>query len=171
MFGLSTLKLGLIGLLISGLGMASAGLYGLATGKRQERQVWEARVEKMRATAAEAALKASTAYRAIESELARVKQEAESALNQERIKNARIAADLARARTERDGLRDQIAAFAAGRGTTDDSLPACLVRAQALGVLLNKALQSGEGSAGDGESCEADKRALLRAWPVTPASQ
>jgi hypothetical protein len=77
---------------------------------------------------------------------------------------ARLADDL---RAERDGLRGDIATFAAG--SAGDSLGACRDRAATLGQLLDSALQASERGAGAAERHAADVRALLSAWPVAPA--
>lgn len=79
---------------------------------------------------------------------------------------ARTLAALQRARTERDGLRDQLAAYAAG-GTAGaaDTVAACHTRAQALGALLDETLRTSEEGAADGESCNADLGTVLNAWP------
>lgn len=78
---------------------------------------------------------------------------------------ARLADDM---RAERDRLRDDGAAYAAG--SADDTLAACRDRAATLWQLLDGALQASERSAGAAEAHAADVRALLGAWPVAPAT-
>lgn len=118
-----------------------------------------------RAAAEQAARDAEAKARAAEETMRLRVQGASRDIQTEQERTARVRRELAAARTERDGLRDQIGAFARGEPTTDTAA-ACRQRAEALGALLDEALRAGEESAGDGESCEADKRGLLRAWPV-----
>lgn len=77
---------------------------------------------------------------------------------------SRRAAD--RLRTERDGLRDQIAAYATGPG--DDTAAACGERAATLGVLLDDALRTAAACAAGAEQHATDVRTLRGAWPVAP---
>ena len=154
--------------LVAGLGIAGTGIWFkarsvyLKQGRAEVQAVLDRAVADHNATAAAA----SDAYRRLEQALNARIQEAQDALFKERAASAKVVAALNRARTERNGLRDQISAYAAGGGSAaSDSVAACRDRAQALGTLLDEALRVSEESAGDGESCEAGVRTLLRAWP------
>lgn len=109
------------------------------------------------------ALTASENYRREEHRLSKKVKGAENVLKTETVKNAAVAAGL---RAERDGLRNEIAAFAAGAsGATDDTAAAASDRAQRLGALLADTLQREEDFAGAAEDNAASVRALLTAWP------
>jgi len=92
-------------------------------------------------------------------------KEAQDALSKEQASQRRVAADLQRTRLERDGLRDQVTAFAGGGQPADDSVTACRVRSEALGKLLVDGLRVQEDLASGAESASGDVRALLAAWP------
>lgn len=111
---------------------------------------------------------AQEASKAIEILRAREKE------NQERLRDAeilrqqeqkRLAATANALRNERDSLRNSITAYAQAYGAAGDSEAAARDRAAALGNLLAEALRIGEENAIDGESCTANIRALLNAWP------
>lgn len=119
----------------------------------------------MQAQTSEAARMATAAYRELEqASFARV-QEAQRVLDTERAKNRRIAADMERVRTERDGLRDQIATYAGGGDASGDTVTAARDRADTLGRLLSESLRVQGELAADAESEAANVRALLSAWP------
>jgi hypothetical protein len=82
---------------------------------------------------------------------------------------ARIAAELSRTRTERDGLRDSLEAALApgGEQAIGDSLTACRGRAVAAGRLLEDGMRVQEALASRAESCGIDVRSLREAWPRT----
>ncbi len=116
--------------------------------------------------AASAAFAASEKYRALEAQMNLKVQESEHARQVDQDASARAAAAFA---AERAGLRNQLAAYAAGPasggGLTLDTLGACHQRAAALGVGLASALQSEEDLTDELERSRADTRSLLRAWP------
>lgn len=104
------------------------------------------------------------AYRQLEAAFTTAIREAERAQAFDKARSERLAAGL---RTERDQLRDEIAAFAAGGGSAaDDSTAAARDRAAALGALLERALRVGAGHTAAAEEHAADVRGLLTAWPV-----
>ena len=159
------IKLGLIALLLGGLGMAGTGLYGFVKGKAADKQRSDLVISRMVAQHNADALKASEAARAKESELQAKLKGAQDALEKERATSTRIAADLRRTRTERDGLRDQIGAFAGGGGVSEDTISAARDRAATLGRLLDESLQLQEELAGDAEALASEVRALRQSWP------
>ena len=159
--------------LVAGLGIAGTGLWFKARSVYLKQGRAEVQVVLDRAIAEHnaAATAASDAYRRLEQALNARIQEAQDALFKERAASAKVVVALNRARTERNGLRDQINSYAAGGGSAaNDSVTACRDRAQALGTLLDEALRVSEESAGDGEQCEAGVRALLKAWPSATAA-
>lgn len=163
MFNPLGIKLGLIGLLLAGLGMAGAGIWGMAKGKKSERLVWEAIVAKMHANAAEAARDASDRYRTLEESMRLRVQGADRELDKERAKNR---ATLAAARSDADIMRQQLASYASGGGQAPE--PACAAdreRAATLGQLLADSVRVQEELAGAAEDHAASVRALLKAWP------
>lgn len=85
----------------------------------------------------------------------------------EQVDHQRIAGDLTRTRTERDGLRDQLdtALVTGGRPAGDDTLAACHERASRAGRLLDAGMQLQEALAGRAEACATDLRAMRGAWP------
>lgn len=156
----------LVAALIGGVGMCGTGVYGYFKGKTTGRAEVQRVLDQAVADHNAAAMSASEAYRRLEQEAQAKVKGAQDALDKERAASSRIAADLRRTRTERDGLRDQISSYAAGGGDASaDSVAACRGRAAALGNLLDEALRASEESAADGERCEAGARALLEAWP------
>lgn len=85
----------------------------------------------------------------------------------QRVREAELAASR-RAddalRSDGDGMRDDIAAYAAGGA--DDSIAACRERASTLGHLLARALQADRRSTGYAETHAADARALRDGRPA-----
>lgn len=116
-----------------------------------------------RQAAADAARIASEGNRLEEKRLARIVKEKEDAGRQEIARTNRIAAGL---RAERDGLRGDIAEFAAGRRAADDSAAACRRDAATLGELLADALRREEDATRAAETHAGSARTLLGAWPV-----
>lgn len=105
------------------------------------------------------------AYRELESALTATIRKAEHAQAVEKAESERVAAGL---RAERDRLRDDIAAFAAGgRSPTEDTLAACRERAAALGALLEDGLQVQIDLAAAASTHAADVRALRASWPTS----
>jgi hypothetical protein len=118
------------------------------------------------AAGASAAAAASDRYRAIEAQMNQTRQEAEDARHHDQENSARFAAGLA---AERDRMRHQLAAYAAGTSgggsAASDTVAAARVRAETLGLLLEQSVQLQDELAGDAEAANADIRALLAAWP------
>lgn len=152
--------------LVCAVGLAVAG-YGIyVKGKKAGRAEVQVVLDRAVAEHAAAARDAEHTFRQLEQALTARIQEAQNALTVERAASHKVVVALNRARTERDGLRDQITDFARRGDPAADTVAACRDRAQALGALLDEALRVGEESAGDGESCEAGLRAMLKAWPT-----
>lgn len=124
----------------------------------------QALAEQQRA-AAVAAQRQEAESRARETAWSNAVQEQQRALESERQRSARFAADLRAARLDADSLREPIDTFAAGGGAAVDTIAACRDRAAALGDLLAEALHAGEACAGDGEAESAKLRAVLGSWP------
>ena len=93
---------------------------------------------------------------------ARTAEDAYAALQTEHVRSIvaqrRVLADNGR-------LRDEIDAFARGRGVSDDSAAAASERAATLGLLLAEALRADAESANDAERNADAVRAVLDAWP------
>ena len=116
----------------------------------------------VRAAAVSAALAYSENARQIEAQHVERIANAQRTREQENARSRR-AADLLR--TERDGLRDTIAVYAAG--PADDTGPACSQRAATLGALLDDALRVAAACAAGAEQHASDVRALRDGWPVS----
>lgn len=106
--------------------------------------------------------KANADNAAATTQLQATKERAENDLQAERSRAARRAA--AAVATDRL-VRDSIADFARGAGADQTSVVACLDRSKALGDLLGESVRVQNALAEDGESCEANIRALRLAWP------
>lgn len=154
-----------ISLMIGGAATIAGSTIYYFKGKTAGRAEVQAVYDKAVAEHNAAAIKASEENRRKESELAAKVKGAEDALAKERTAASKIAADLRRARTERDGLRDQIGAFAGGGGVSEDTLSAARDRAATLGRLLDESLQLQEELAGDAEALASEVRALRQSWP------
>lgn len=136
--------------------------YRVTAAKRETAEV-QAVAATERANAAMVALKAQTDYRALESQLQAVKEQAQHDYDAVQTRNASL---LARARAGNDQLRQQLATYAAGSGApAGDTLAAADQRAAVLGGLLAAALLSDAGHTADAESNADAVRALLAAWP------
>lgn len=131
--------------------------FGWAGGSSHKQKEWNL----AKAAQIQAQLKESEHARQTETALQLKVQEAQNAREAESVKNRRIAAGL---RAERDGLRDEIAAFASG--STSDTGDACRERATSLGILLEGALRTSEECANSAETLSGDVRSLRSAWPV-----
>lgn len=118
--------------------------------------------------AAHQALVMAETYRAEEQRLARVVKEKEDAGKTELARSNRIAAGL---RADLDGLRGDIATFAAGRRAADNSVAACRRDAGTLGELLADALRREEDATRAAESNATAARTLHGSWPVTARHQ
>gem|GEM_PF-6212188 len=86
--------------------------------------------------------------------------EAQHGREADRARHARIERAL---RADRDRLRDDVAAYAAG--PADDSVAACRGRAETLGALLGDAVRTAAAAVEGAEQCSADLRAVLAGWP------
>lgn len=116
-----------------------------------------------RATLISAAADAQAKHRAVEQEFARMAQEATHAQAKERQRNARAVADIA---GDRDRLRIQLEAYAAGDGgAPGDPGLASSERAAKLGRALDEALSAHAACIGTAADLAADVRALRSAWP------
>lgn len=91
------------------------------------------------------------------------KERAERDLQTERARNARRLADAA---ATSDLVRDQLAEFARGQQSGDDTAAAASERAAELGRLLGESVQLQAELAGAAEDHAASVRALLNAWPT-----
>ena len=85
-------------------------------------------------------------------------QEAERARSQEQKRGARVVAALS---AERDGLRESIDLYAAGRGAANDSIDACRSRSATLGALVEDGLRVQDELASGAEALGADLRSML----------
>ena len=136
-----------------------AGLFfwGYSVGSTSKQRAWDL------ATAAQVKNQLTLAEytRSVESALQLKIQEAQNAREVESAKSRRLAASL---RAERDGLRNELAAFASG--PSDDSLAACRERTAAATRVLESALRTSEECAGNAETLATDVRSLRAAWPV-----
>ena len=85
-------------------------------------------------------------------------------------KNAAALAGQRVALADAGKLRDQIAAFAANRGSsTEDTAASASARAATLGLLLAEALRTSAESTGGAESSGDAVRTLLDSWPRDPS--
>ena len=130
--------------------------WGWVGGKASERKIWQLR----KAAQVKTQLEATEHARIVEQALQAKVNDANTTLQSERTKHARIAAALKR---DADGLRESIAKFASPR--PGDSTTALSERCATTGNLLEAALRTSEACAIQGESVAADLRAVLGAWP------
>ena len=144
-----------------GLAVADQQISSLQAEYSKNKAQWES--EKL--AAAESARAQEAAQRLREQNLTTRLQDAETQLESQREDLRRTAAALSRTRTERDGLRDQIAGYASGGAAAADTLTAARNRADRLGRLLGESLRVQEELAGGAESEAANVRALLGGWP------
>lgn len=91
------------------------------------------------------------------------KERAERDLQTERARNARRLADAA---ATSDLVRDQLAEFARGQQSGDDTLSTCRSDARALGDVLASALQAHGVCSANAEAEASNARSLLDAWPT-----
>lgn len=141
-------------------GLALKKREGIAIGRAEVQLAWDASKAAAAASAAEAQAQHRETERALIAKIERARNEAEKQTQA----RARVAADLA---AERSRVRDDITRYAGGGGAAADSFIACIGRANALGGLLDTALQTSEGCAADGERDAAIARGLRAAWPTT----
>lgn len=113
------------------------------------------------------ALQATTDNQRLAQAMQTAVQEAQDAGRKERDRLARVAAA---DRAERDRLRDDIAAYAAGRGiSTGDTLEACRARAAKLGRAVDDGLRIQADMAARFGDLAADYRTLYLSWPGATA--
>jgi hypothetical protein len=109
---------------------------------------------------------AEAAQRAQEAALKRERQfnnQIQKAQNESRKREVNLRADADAARSERDGLRNDI--DAGGRDLPGASRAACIERANTLGELLEQCATALEGVAGKADRHANDARLLLDGWP------
>lgn len=159
----------LLALAFLGLSIASYGAHKYAVGKRegiaQDRKRSDAVIAEMLADA-QVRLAEEEGRRAALEEYWRLRlKEAQRAADQDRETNARR---LAAERAAAGELRDQLAAYAAGRSQAGaDTLSACRDRAAALGdAVAGTLLPALARCAGVAEDHAGGVRALLDAWPT-----
>lgn len=163
------IELGVVAVLLAALGAQTVRMENAREGEARAvadtatvRRDWALQA----AAGASAALAAADRNRQTSAELQRTRDEAEHALQTDRAAAARVADGLAR---DRDGLRNQLSAYAAGparsSGAPDPAFAACVDRSQVLGGLLVEGMQLQDELAGDAEAAAGDVRALLAAWP------
>lgn len=155
-----------IGALVFTVVLGATAIAANRKGHASEKAVWEGIVATLRAEAAEEQATMAERFRVQEHAWQSQVVEAQNALAAQQDKTRTVEAALRRVRTELDGLRGDIARFAAGAASaSEDTLTACRNRATALGGLLEQALQASEECAGDGERESNKTRALRAAWP------
>lgn len=131
-----------------------------------DKVVADAAVEK--GAAEKVARDATDKNRAIEQQLSKQRQEASDERQASLLYSEHMSAAWS---AERDGMRRDLAAFAAGRSQPgSDTAAACGERASTLGDALAGSLQSEESLTAEIERCGADTRSLLDAWPVSQAA-
>lgn len=161
------LQLALVGLLLSGVGMAATGTWAWFKGKRTataERNAhWQGVVDTLQRQAQAAVAAADARTAAIQEQWRMARQGADRERETERAANAaRVAAVAA----DRDRVRDELARAAAGGvEAADDSTAACRDRAAAIGRVLGAALQASAQCATDAEDLAAELRRVRAAWP------
>lgn len=155
-----------IGLIVGGLCTMGGSGVAYFKGKAADKQRSDLAILKMVSDADAKFKKADGEWRAKELSWLQATREAESKRYEENQRNAATAADLARTRLERNGLRDQLRAYATGPADpAADSIAACRERAATAGRFVETGLPVQEELAGRAESCAADLRAVLRSWP------
>jgi hypothetical protein len=145
------------------LALAGSHWKAYKTGVSDDRQRSDLVISGMVNDANERLLKANAATKAQTEALQATKERADRELQTERARNERRLAD---ARATSDLVRDQLAEFARGKQSGDDTVQACRADAKALGVSLDTALRTSQECAGDAENESATARAVLEAWPV-----
>ena len=141
-----------------GVGALIAALvgWGWVGGKSSERKAWQLK----EAAQVAAQLAATEHARAVEQALQERVNDANTALQVERQKHARVASAL---RADADKLRSDIAKFASGG--TGDTVDACNQRATTLGAVLDGVLSDYRACTNSAETVAADLRAIVAAWP------
>lgn len=166
------LQLALVGLLLSGVGMAATGGWAWFKSKRvttAERNAhWQGVVDVLQRDHRKAVEDEAAKVRAIEEQWRIQRREADHAQERER---AATRTALAAAYADAGRLRDQLAAAAAGGVTeAEDTVTACRGRAAAFGRVLDEALRAHAQCSADAEDLAAGVRALRAAWPVEAAA-
>lgn len=151
--------------LLLGAGVVVAALTGGAyfKGKAADRERSDAVILRMQNDAAAKLAAANAKNIAASNDLQATKERAEHALQAERQRAARRAADAVA--TDRV-VREQLASLASGPGADQDSLAACRSDARNLGDVLGVALQAHGVCSDNAEAEAANARTLLAAWPA-----
>jgi hypothetical protein len=142
--------------LMIGLLAAAIAAWGWTGGAASKQRDWDL----AKAAQVAAQLAATEQARATEQALTKKVNDANTARAVERQKADRIASEL---RADSDRLRNEFGAFI--RGTPGESVATCVERGEATGLVLSEAIRVAGTMAEAGEICEADKRALIAAWP------
>lgn len=151
--------------LVCALGVATSatGLLAYAKGKKVDKQRSDLVIATMLRQADERLLAETERVRIVSRTLSMAREGAERARQIERNTNQkRLDAERAVA----DGLRQQLAGYAAGGGAAgDDTLAACRERAASLGLVLGDALRAHAQCTAAAEDLAGDVRAVLGGWP------
>ena len=161
-------QLALLSALICGVGMAAVGSWSYFKGKRvatAERNAhWQGIVNVLQADARKAVEDEAAKVRSIEEQWRLQRRGADHERERERAVNA---ARLAAVAADRDRLRDQLTAAAAGGvAEADDTVAACRDRAAAFGRVLGDVLLGFGQCAADAEDLAAELRRVRGAWPT-----
>lgn len=146
-----------IRLIVLGAVIAALVGFGYSSGSAAKQRAWD----KEKAVLVKQRLAEVEQARQTEIALQLKVQKAQDAREIESAKSHRLAASL---RAERDGLRNELTAFASG--SPDDSLAACRERTAAATGVLENALRTSEECAENAEALATDVRSLRSAWPV-----
>jgi hypothetical protein len=131
--------------------------FGYSAGQASTQRAWD----KDKAVRMQSAFDMSERARATEAALRDKKEEAERHGQAEKVRSNHAAAVL---RADADRVRSDFNAYLSG--PANDTTAACVGRGKATGALLEEAMRVTGEMASDGESCEANVRTLLGAWPV-----
>jgi hypothetical protein len=156
----------LSGLLALGVVGFGAGVWGIARGVAQDKARSDLVISEMQRKAQEKTDEFNRKEREREQQWTRDSVRAAEARAASLARAASIEAELRRTRTDRDGLRDRLAAYAAGPANpSDDTLTACRERSRRLGERLDAGLSVQEQLGGFVAACAATVRSLRDAWP------
>jgi predicted phage tail protein len=162
----------LIVAVIGAFATLGAYFYGHGIGKHEGRSEQQLVIDKLELDHSKALITANEMVDSLSHKLQERADEAEEVQARQKAEVARVAADLQRTRLERNGLRDEIAAaLAGGQQTGDTALATCRERGVVAAELLDDGMSVQESLAGKAESCAADLRAVLAAWPSAGSSQ
>ncbi len=155
-----------IGLMIGGAATVGGALYGYHKGQAEDKQRSDLVISEMRRKPQEATDEFKRQQRERETNWARDAVGAYEARAESLARAQRMEAELRRTRTDRDGLRERLAAYAAGpTDPGEDSLSSCRERAARMGERLDAGLSVQEQLGGYVAACAATVRSLLDAWP------